>query len=164
VNNELQKLRNNLNITQVELSKLLNIPVKSIRNWENGVRIPSNYILELITNASLSLTNEKILLKNNEEQVLSFLTIKEKVKQVVSNYNIDRVYLYGSYAKGSANKESDIDLYMVSDIDGIDFFGVVEDLRNNLNNKVDLLSNKTVKENSEISKSIERTGILIYER
>ncbi|HHT38918.1 MAG: helix-turn-helix domain-containing protein [Acholeplasmatales bacterium] len=164
MNNELQKLRNNLNITQVELSKLLNIPVKSIRNWENGVRIPSNYILELITNASLSLTNEKILLKNNEEQVLSFLTIKEKVKQVVSNYNIDRVYLYGSYAKGSANKESDIDLYMVSDIDGIDFFGVVEDLRNNLNNKVDLLSNKTVKENSEISKSIERTGILIYER
>ena len=164
MNNELQKLRNNLNITQVELSKLLNIPVKSIRNWENGVRIPSNYILELITNASLSLTNEKILLKNNEEQVLSFLTIKEKVKQVVSNYNIERVYLYGSYAKGSANKESDIDLYMVSDIDGIDFFGVVEDLRNNLNNKVDLLSNKTVKENSEISKSIERTGILIYER
>ena len=72
MNNELQKLRNNLNITQVELSKLLNIPVKSIRNWENGVRIPSNYILELITNASLSLTNEKILLKNNEEQVLSF--------------------------------------------------------------------------------------------
>lgn len=164
MNNELQKLRNNLNITQVELSKLLNIPVKSIRNWENGVRIPSNYILELITNASLSLTNEKILLKNNEEQVLSFLTIKEKVKQAVSNYNIERVYLYGSYANGSANKESDIDLYMVSDIDGIDFFGVVEDLRNNLNNKVDLLSNKTVKENSEISKSIERTGILIYER
>ena len=53
---------------------------------------------------------------------------------------------------------------MISDIDDLDFFGVIEDLRNVLNKRIDLLSNKTIKKDSPIYKEIERTGILIYER
>lgn len=53
---------------------------------------------------------------------------------------------------------------MISDIDGIDYFGVIEDLRNNLNKKIDLLSNKTIKKNSEIELEIRKTGVLIYKR
>ena len=34
---------------------------------------------------------------------------------------------------------------MISDIDDLDFFGVIEDLRNVLNKRIDLLSNKTIK-------------------
>ena len=88
----------------------------------------------------------KINIKNkNKDRKVSFIFIKVKVKQVAKNYNIDRVYLYGSYVKGEASNHIDIDLYMISDIEGIDYFGVIEDLRNALNKKVDLLSNKTVK-------------------
>ena len=90
--------------------------------------------------------------------------IKEKVKNVFSKYNIDKAYLYGSYAKGTQTTLSDIDLYMISDIDDLDYFGVIEDLRSILNKRIDLLSNKTVKADSPILKEIERTGILIYER
>ena len=40
--------------------------------------VPSNYVLEFITNTALTLLNEKLLINNNEELVLSFSTIKEK--------------------------------------------------------------------------------------
>lgn len=47
-------------------------------------------------------------------------TIKEKVKkyiEVLKRYkiNVKEAYIYGSYAKGRANKWSDIDLCIISD-------------------------------------------------
>ncbi len=161
--NNIQIVRENLGLTQTELSNILNIPVKSIRNWEQNLRVPSDYIVELIVDSIIRQQREETL-KNDDNYTPSFLTIKHKVKSVASLYNIDRVYLYGSYAKGSQTPLSDIDLYMISEIDGLDYFGVIEDLRNSLNKKVDLLSNKTIKKDSPIYKEIKRTGILIYER
>ncbi len=159
----IQMVRENLGLTQIELSNILNIPVKTIRNWEQNIRIPSDYIVELIIDTILRQQREETL-KNDDNYTPSFLTIKDKVQSVASLYNIDRVYLYGSYAKGKETPLSDIDLYMISEIDGLDYFGVIEDLRNSLNKKIDLLSNKTIHKDSEIEKEIKRTGILIYER
>lgn len=159
----IQMVRENLGLTQIELSNILNIPVKTIRNWEQNIRIPSDYIVELIVDTILRQQREETL-KNDDNYTPSFLTIKDKVKSIASLYNIDRVYLYGSYAKGKQTPLSDIDLYMISEIDGLDYFGVIEDLRNSLNKKIDLLSNKTIHKDSEIEKEIKRTGILIYER
>lgn len=159
----LRKVRENLGLTQVEFSKFLNIPVKSIRNWEQNIRKPSNYIIELIIDVALKKNNELSMIKN-EDRILSFSTIKEKVIEVVSLYEIDRVYLYGSYAKGAATKNSDVDLFMISEIDDLSYFGLIEDLRTKLNKKIDLLSNKTIIENSQIHNEIKKTGILIYEK
>ena len=161
--NNIQTVRENLELTQIELSNILNIPVKTIRNWEQNIRVPSDYIVELIVDRILRQQKEETL-KNIDDYTPSFLTIKEKVKNVVSLYNIDKVYLYGSYAKGTETTMSDIDLYMISDIDDLDYFGVIEDLRSSLNKKIDLLSNKTIKKDSQIEKEIKKTGILIYER
>lgn len=161
--NNIQTVRENLGLTQTELSNILNIPVKSIRNWEQNLRVPSDYMVELIVDRVLRYEQENKI-EDKENYIPSFLTIKEKAKSIISNYNIDRVYLYGSYANGTQTSLSDIDLYMISDIDDLDFFGVIEDLRNVLNKRIDLLSNKTIKKDSPIYKEIERTGILIYER
>ena len=161
--NSIQTVRENLGLTQVEFARLVNIPVKSIRNWEQNIRVPADYIIELVLDYVLRF-------KNNEANVQdafygpSFLEIKKKVKEVAATYNIEKIYLYGSYAKGTQTPESDIDFYMVSEIEDIEYFGVIEELRTSLNKKVDLLSNKTIKKNSPIEKEIERTGILIYER
>lgn len=161
--NRIQTVRENLGLTQVAFAKLVNIPVKSIRNWEQNIRVPADYIIELVLDYVLRFHYEQSLIE--EEKFLpSFLFIKEKIKDVVSGYDIEKVYLYGSYAKGTQREESDIDLFMVSKIEDIEYFAVIEDLRNALNKKVDLLSNKTIKMNSPIAKEIERTGILIYER
>ncbi len=162
--NVIKQIRENLNLTQLELANLLNIPLKTIKNWEQNQRTPSSYIVDLIINNILSLANEKNLEEENEEQILSFVTIKDKTNEIVKSYDIEKVYLYGSYAKGEANIYSDIDLYMISNVDGLEYFGLIEKLRNSLNKKVDLLSNKTVLKGSLIEKEIKKTGILIYER
>lgn len=162
--NVIKQIRENLKLTQLELANLLNIPLKTIKNWEQNQRTPSSYIVDLIINNILSLANEKNLEEENEEQILSFVTIKDKTNEIVKSYDIEKVYLYGSYAKGEANIYSDIDLYMISNVDGLEYFGLIEKLRNNLNKKVDLLSNKTVLKGSLIEKEIKKTGILIYER
>lgn len=161
--NNIQILRENLGLTQSELANILNIPVKSIRNWEQNIRVPSDYVVEMIADSMLRRRLEDHMI-HDENFIPSFLLIKEKVKNVFSRYNIDKAYLYGSYAKGTQTFLSDIDLYMISDIDDLDYFGVIEDLRTALNKKIDLLSNKTVKTDSPILNEIKRTGILIYER
>lgn len=161
--NIIQTVRENLGLTQVQLSNLVNVPVKTIRNWEQNIRVPADYIIELVLDYVLRYNGEQISI-SDENAILSFKTIKDKVAQVAVKYNIEKVYLYGSYAKGRQTSASDIDLYMISDIDDIEYFGVIEDLRTILNKKIDLLSNKTIKKDSPIANEIERTGILIYER
>ena len=41
--------------------------------------------------------------------------IKRVVKTIVANYETDKIILFGSYAKGNANNESDMDILIISD-------------------------------------------------
>ena len=36
--------------------------------------------------------------------------IREKVKPIAEKYGIEKVWLFGSYARGEATEESDVDL------------------------------------------------------
>ncbi len=42
--------------------------------------------------------------------VLSLDEIKKRVTPIAKKYNLRAVYLFGSYARGEANQQSDIDL------------------------------------------------------
>ena len=43
--------------------------------------------------------------------VLSIKQIKERIKPVIEKHGIKEVYLFGSYARGEANRDSDVDIY-----------------------------------------------------
>ena len=43
--------------------------------------------------------------------VLTLEQIKETIKPVMDRHSIKEVYLFGSYSRGEANKNSDIDIY-----------------------------------------------------
>ena len=45
---DIKELRNNLNLSQREFSKLLNIPLGTLRNWEQERTSPPDYVLNLI--------------------------------------------------------------------------------------------------------------------
>ncbi|MDU7216277.1 MAG: helix-turn-helix transcriptional regulator [Dialister sp.] len=45
---ELKELRKKNNITQAGLSKLLEVPKRTIENWEGGVTRPPEYVQKLI--------------------------------------------------------------------------------------------------------------------
>jgi len=160
----IKTIRDNIGLTQEQVAILTGVPVKTLRNWEQEVRKPSKWTLDLIIDRLLRKEIEKQLKIDDESGVLSYLTIKEKVSEVAKDYDVNKIYLFGSYVNGQATEQSDVDLYMDSNLFGLEYFGFAEKLREKLHKKVGLLSNKTVKEMSAISEEIETTGILIYER
>ena len=45
---ELKELRKKNNITQAGLSKMLEVPKRTIENWEGGINKPPEYVQRLI--------------------------------------------------------------------------------------------------------------------
>jgi len=164
MNQSLKTIRENVGLTQEEVSKLIGIPVNTIRNWEQATRKPSEWTLNLLIDRILRETNEKKIRMDETNGVLSFLTIKKIIQKIAEKYDINRIFLFGSYAKGVATEQSDIDLYMESDLYGLEYFELIELLRMSLNKKVEVLSDKTIITSSKIDEEIKKTGVLIYER
>ena len=155
--NDIKKLRELFGLTQLQLADLLGIPVKNIKNWEQGQRSPSPWVIDLIY--------DKTIANSQHKKVLSFLEIKQAVKEVAKKHDIKRVYLFGSYAKGEATPNSDIDLYMETKIKGLSHFGIAEEFREKLDDKkIDLFSPMLVIKNSRLDLEIKKSGILLYER
>lgn len=70
--------------------------------------------------------------------------------------------MFGSYAKGKATPKSDVDLLIYTNETGLKFFGLVEDLRNSLKKQVDVLDQKQIANNFELTNEILKDGIKIY--
>ncbi len=164
MNQQLKTVRENLGFTQEMVSTLTGVPVKTIRNWEQEIRKPSDWAVDLLIDRMLREKNEQTQTIDETTGVLSFLTMKKIVQQVAKKYDVDHIYLFGSYAKGEATEYSDVDLYMESSLFGLKYFEFIEDLREKLSKKVELLSNMTIKESSRIEEEIKKTGILIYKK
>lgn len=157
-------IRKNLGLTQTELSFKLGIPINTIRNWEQEIRKTSDWIIDLCIDRLLREKAEQESLLETSKDVLSFLTLKNKISNLAKKYDVDRIYLFGSYAKGQAGANSDIDLYMESNLYGLEYFEFAEALRNALNKSIELLSDKTIQRDSLIHREIKQTGVIIFER
>ena len=75
---------------------------------------------------------------------MSIYTINEiadKVRPIAETYDIDRIYLFGSYARGEAAEESDIDLYVeFSKPLGLRYCSFVSDIGECLGKCVDIIT------------------------
>ena len=160
----LKSLRKNLKYSQQEISNLIGIPLNTLQNWEQNVRKPSEWVLNLMMDRILRDAVEHHDKISETKGILSFLKIKRIVAAIASQQPIKKIVLFGSYAKGQANPKSDLDLYMVSNLSGLAYFEFAEKLRQALEKKVDLFSSLTLKTTSPTSLEIEDTGIIIYER
>ncbi len=90
--------------------------------------------------------------------------IQDILVSIFREYNIRKAILFGSYAKGSAKDKSDIDLLVDSGLNGLAFFGLLEDVVNALGKDVDLLDTSQVISDSDIENEIKATGIVIYKK
>ncbi len=96
--------------------------------------------LESVENRNAYLTN--LLRKDINPGILTIKEIKTRIKPVIDKYKIKEVYLFGSYARGEATPDSDVDIYCSSgDVgtlyDEVDF---IEELEKALGKKVDLVT------------------------
>ena len=83
---------------------------------------------------------------------------------VFKQYGVKQAILFGSYGKGNATQNSDVDLLVDSGLKGLKFFGLLEDVRSALGGKdVDLFDVTHVEKGSLIEKEIQTTGVLVYE-
>ncbi|MDU5083274.1 nucleotidyltransferase family protein [Tissierella carlieri] len=97
---------------------------------------------------------------------ISVETIMEKIAPIFEKYPINKAILFGSYAKGDATINSDVDLYIDTNgkLRGLDFVGLLEILVNTLEMDIDLIDKSHIEQDSLIMQEIENGGMVIYEK
>ena len=96
--------------------------------------------LESVSNRNEYLFN--LLEEDINPSVLTIKQIKNRIKPVVEKYQIKEVYLFGSYARGEANNNSDVDIYCdKGNVQGLwDLTDLYDDFEKALNKKVDIVT------------------------
>ena len=102
--------------------------------------------------------------------ILSLDALRYFVQPVARKYHLHYVYLFGSYARGEATAESDVDLMIDSvEITKADtYFSITQEFADALGKKVDLVMEKAVRgDQSRAGKRLlshyERDRVLLYE-
>ena len=82
--------------------------------------------LNSVPNRNSYLTN--LILEDIDPYVLTIKQIKERIRPIVEKHGIHDVYLFGSYARGEATRNSDVDIYCdKGDIDSLWKHSVLQD-------------------------------------
>ncbi len=157
--NKLKQLRQSSKLTQQEAADLLQVSVRSYKTYENDPSkeetLKYRYLLEQL---------EKLNYIDEEHGILEFEAIIKICSEVFKKYPVDYCYLFGSYANGEASERSDVDLFISTELTGLKYFGLIEELRENLRKRVDLITLQQSGDNLELVDEVLREGIKIYEK
>lgn len=96
--------------------------------------------------------------------ILTTEYIKKETKSIFEKYDfIEKVYLIGSYAKGKATSNSDIDIVVILNENvGMKLYSLYDNFENTLKKRVDVMTENEIK--SIMPKTYERDRELIYEK
>ena len=97
--------------------------------------------------------------------MLTIDEIKSTIKPVAQKYPIEKVILFGSYARGDAAEASDVDIVVESGgkMQNSRIFNFSGDLLMVLPVRVDAYDMREINELSPLYKSIKEEGVIIYE-
>ena len=153
----LKQLREQAKLTQQQAAELLQISLRSYKSYENDPEkadtIKYRYLVRELSE------------KTKVDEAHGILTeedIRTACSRVFADYPVDFCYLFGSYAKGKASETSDVDLLVSTDLKGVRYYGLVEQLRNILQKNVDVLEMQQLQNNIELIREILRDGVKIY--
>jgi predicted nucleotidyltransferase len=104
--------------------------------------------------------------ENMDQKIYQISEIRSKLRPVFEAAPVYRAILFGSYAKGSATDQSDIDIVIDSkgELLNMAFYGVLEDITTQLNKRVDLFEISELSRNAAIYSAVEREGIVLYDK
>lgn len=156
----LREIRTSYNLSQSDAAHILGVPVRTYRRYESdeqyGSSIKRRAFSEILIN-NCQITEDKGL--------LSVEGIKDKLTKLFDEEYKDQIefcYLFGSYAKGVAREDSDVDLYVSSSLTGLKFVGLMEKIRQTLHKKVDVIRSSELNNNINLVNEIMKGGIKIY--
>lgn len=97
------------------------------------------------------------------DNVFTIEKIINLVKPIAEKYQVEEIYLFGSYARGEANADSDLDFLVYG---GENFrltmiFALAEELRETLKKDVDVFEIHEINENSAFYNTIMKERLLV---
>lgn len=98
------------------------------------------------------------------DRIYSIPEIRKILNPIFMRNGVKRAILFGSYGKKTADKRSDVDLLVDSNLHGLKFIGLGEEIRAALDKDIDLFDVSHIEHESKISKEITDTGVLLYEK
>lgn len=99
-------------------------------------------------------------------KIYSINDIKQILSEILNNTDVEKAILFGSYAKNTQTKNSDIDILIDSNgkIKGLKFFAIIDMIKEKFDKEVDVIEKSEIDKNSKIEKEIEKTGVIVYEK
>ena len=95
--------------------------------------------------------------------VFTIEDIKRRVIPIVIKYGINTFSLFGSYARGEATEDSDLDFVMdKGDLRGLQYVSLVQDLEKEFDCHVDVISKGS--SNKKFLEAVSKDEVLLYER
>ena len=150
---ELKELRLRCGLTQPQAAQLVGVPFRTYCRYETKEGRGGSFKYDHMV---------KILEDQFKQRVLSTDEISKSISPVFDLFPVHACYLFGSYAKGKATEESDVDLLLVSPIEGIEYYDLLGKLEEKLGKKVDLIRLEVAVQNIGLMNEILKDGIKIY--
>lgn len=154
----LAEARRACGMTQAAAAEYLGVSLRSYKSYENDPdkcgSIKYNYFLQMLSEKSRIDENHGVLRTED---------ITDICAKIFAGKAVAYCYLFGSYGKGCPTESSDVDLLISTDITGIEFYSLVEELRTALKKKVDLLDTRQLENNPELTDEILKYGVKIYD-
>jgi len=101
---------------------------------------------------------------NKPEKNLSIEDLRELLTPIARRYDVDKVVLFGSSARGDADDSSDYDFCVDpgSIKSAVTFGHLYMDIRHAVGRDVDVISRNALESGSEFLLNVERDGVVIY--
>ena len=95
------------------------------------------------------------------EKIYSTLELKEILLPIILKYNAQKAYIFGSYARNEADKNSDVDVFVIGGkmFDPTDIFSIADELYRALQKNVDVYEEREIDRASDLYSNIMREGI-----
>ena len=99
-------------------------------------------------------------------RIYSVEDIKKILNEILRNTDVEKAILFGSYAKNTPTKYSDIDILIDSNgkIKGLKFYAIMDMIKEKFDKEVDVIEKSEIDEGSKIEYEIEKTGVVVYEK
>ncbi len=153
----LKQLRRQKKMTQTECAVYLGVSRRTYQDFENDPQKQNSMKYEFLVQKL-----EQYGFVDENHGILSLEQIKSVCAEVFVGREVSYCYLFGSYAKGKATENSDVDLLVSTPISGMRFYDLVEALREKLHKRVDVLNQDQLKDNLPLVEEILKDGVKIY--
>ena len=157
--NELKQKRKKLGLTQTQAAEACGVSRRTYQTYEE----------QEVVNKTFEELRQKLNdlgVLDNSNYVLSLKYIKKICSEVFSTMypQVKAAYLFGSYSRGEATGKSDVDILVVLEPMGMEFYGMVAELEDRLHKQADVHTHRQLMRNEAFAEEVLKDGIKLYKK